>query len=241
MGTIGMGYGSEWHLLRYLGYHRDYLSREVLKITGGNSIHWLDFDFSRENIPLKDDGELKGLKFISDEAVHKKWRNFWPPRGNSQNWDAVGKIQTGNGEEWLLVEAKGHLGEIKSSCGATNIESRQKIVTALQATSQTFSNLTKPVENWLSPHYQYANRLAVLHFLMKECEPSVKARLLFIYFYGENRKNEECPQSKQDWLPAISKMNEWLGINKNNDLAGRIHILYLPVNPSGRPPRPATN
>lgn len=22
MGTIGYGYGSEWHLLRYLGYHQ---------------------------------------------------------------------------------------------------------------------------------------------------------------------------------------------------------------------------
>lgn len=240
MGTIGYGYGSEWHLLRYLGYHRHYLSQEILNIIGADAIQWLDFKFSPANMPLKDDSEYIGLEFITDETVRTKWKTFWPPRGNAQNWDAVGKIQIDNVDEWLLVEAKGHLGEIKSSCGATNPESQQTIRTALQKTSQTFSKQATHVDNWLKPYYQYANRLAVLHFLMNECNPPLNARLLFIYFYGENRENANCPQNKQDWLPVIAEMKEWLGIDKKNSLEGRIHELFLPVNPSGNSLRPMT-
>lgn len=232
MGKVGYGYGSEWHLLRYLGYHRDYLSQKTLKKTGGNSIEWLDFDFSKENAPLHDDREFSGLEFIHDAEVQEKWKAFWAQTGNSQNWDAVGKIHFDNHDEWLLVEAKGHVGEIKSNCGATNPTSKQKIYSALKKAGQAFGNQTKPVENWLENCYQYANRLAVLYFLMKECVPSVNARLLFLYFYGENRENLECPQNEQKWLQAIQETSDRLGIDKSCELAKRVHYLILPVNPS---------
>jgi hypothetical protein len=237
MSTIGYGYGSEWHLLRYLGYHREYLSQRILETTGGNALHWLDFKFSPANVPLKDDGELSGLEFITDESVRENWKTFWPPRGNAQNWDAVARIQVNGTGEWLLVEAKSHLGEIKSSCAAKNPKSLQTILAALQATSHTFSRQPKPIENWLTPFYQYANRLAVLHFLMRECQPAIKARLLFIYFYGENRENAQCPQNEQEWRTAIFQINEWLGVEKSSALADRIHTLFLPVNPLGKRPR----
>jgi len=238
MGRIGFGYGSEWHLLRHLGYHREYLSLKTLNITGGNSIEWLDSNFSPRNEPLQDDKEFIGLEFIQNEQVKEKWRLFWAQRGNSQNWDAVGKIHFDNQDEWLLVEAKGYIGELNSSCGAENLESKRSIFSALQKTSQAFGNKSKPIENWLENYYQYANRLAVLHFLMNECAPLVNVRLLFIYFYGENRENLECPQNKQEWLPAIQEMNDWLGVDKNCELAKRIHYLFLPVNPLGSGVRP---
>jgi len=132
-----------------------------------------------------------------------------------------------------LVEAKGHIGEIKSNCGATNPTSKQRIFSALEKTSQAFGNQTKPVENWHVNYYQYANRLAILYFLMKECVPSINTRLLFIYFYGENRENVECPQDKQKWLASIQEMNDWLGVDKSCELAKRIQSLFLPVNPVG--------
>lgn len=40
MGKMGNGYGSEFHLLRYLGYHRHDLNREVEKTTGGRVTTW---------------------------------------------------------------------------------------------------------------------------------------------------------------------------------------------------------
>jgi hypothetical protein len=237
MGNIGFGYGSEWHLLRHFGYHREYLSLKTLNVTGGNSIEWLDFDFSPKNVPLKDDKEFIGLEFINDAQVQEKWKLFWAQKGNPPNWDAVGNIRFDNHDEWLLVEAKGHINEIESKCGAKNLTSKRKIVSALDKTRRAFGN-QKSVENWLEPYYQYANRLAVLYFLMKECVPSVNARLLFIYFYGENRKNLECPQNEQEWLPAIQRMNDHLGIDKSCELAKRIHYLFLPVNPLSSGVRP---
>ena len=43
MADIGYGYGSEWHLLRFLGYHRNALDSPILRATGGQEIEWLDF------------------------------------------------------------------------------------------------------------------------------------------------------------------------------------------------------
>jgi hypothetical protein len=234
MGKIGHGYGSEWHLLRHLGYHREYLSKKTLSLTGGISIEWLDFNFSEENASLCDDRELLGLEFIHDTQVQEKWKSFWPQTGNIQNWDAVGKIHFDNYYEWLIVEAKGHVGEIESNCGAINPTSKKKICWALRNASQAFSSQPKPLKNWLVKYYQYANRLAVLFFLMRKCVPSINARLLFIYFYGENRKSKECPRNEQEWKLKIKIMNDWLGIDRSCELAKRVHYLFLPVNPSGK-------
>lgn len=233
MGKIGYGYGSEWHLLRYLGYHRAYLSQKVAEVLGGQDVEWLDFDFSPENAPLRDDREFVGLEFIQDPQVQERWKSFWPQTGNAQNWDAVGQVYFGDTLEWLLVEAKGHLGELESKCGATSRVSQQIIHSALEKTSKAFGNRRRPIENWLAPYYQYANRLAVLYFLMKECMPPVETRLLFIYSYGENREGCECPQNEQEWWPAIQKMTEWLGIDRDSELMQRVHYLFLPVNPTG--------
>jgi hypothetical protein len=230
MAKIGHGYGSEWHLLRHLGYHRAYFSEKVIRAIGGQSIEWLDSKFSQKRAPLEDDKEFVGLEFIQDAPVQDKWKSFWPQTGNAQNWDAVGKIHLDNAPEWLLVEAKGHIGEIKSKCGATNQTSKKTIYSALEKTSRAFGS-RQPIETWLEPYYQYANRLAVLYFLMKENIPSVHMRLLFVYFYGENRENIACPKSEQEWLPVIQNMNDSLGIDKHSELFQRVHYLFLPVNP----------
>ncbi len=49
MGDMRFGYGSEWHLLRFLGRHRNYLNQQILKVMGSEGccrIEWLDFNFS---------------------------------------------------------------------------------------------------------------------------------------------------------------------------------------------------
>jgi hypothetical protein len=124
MGKIGYGFGSEWHLLRYLGYHRNYLSQKILDVTGGESISWLDFRFSKKYAYLNNDREHVVIEFIKDRNVINNWKQFWPQTGTSQNWDAVGKIIFEDHEEWLLVEAKAHLSEVESSCGARSQASK---------------------------------------------------------------------------------------------------------------------
>lgn len=151
MGKIGHGYGSEWHLLRYLGYHRQYLDTQVLALTGAQSLDWFDFRFLMPNKSSKHDGEHIGVSFIEDPQVHESWRVFWPQFGNSQNWDAVGRLRYQDHDEWLLVEAKAHLHELKSSCQATNQNSIEKINAALTKTINHFCTPPVPVERWLSP------------------------------------------------------------------------------------------
>lgn len=183
MGKIGHGYGSEWHLLRYLGYHRSALEEEILSKIGGNRITWLDFKFSNRNEPLKRDQEWKGLDFLNKET-QKEWKTWWPQTGNVQNWDAVGEIHYGDSKEWLLVEAKAHTNEIKSSCMAKSQDSKNMIRSNLMETKKSFNAEDTPVENWLAPYYQFCNRLAVLHFLQKKSNSRIPANLLMIYFYG---------------------------------------------------------
>ena len=232
MGKIGYGYGSEWHLLRFLGYHRDYLSKEVLNITGGKDISWLDFKFSKNAANLNNDRELVGLEFIQNPKVLKKWGEFWPQTGSSQNWDAVGKIEYGDHSEWLLVEAKAHFDEVRTSCSAKSPKSIDIIKSAMQKTLKSFCTDETPIDNWLSPYYQYANRLASLHFLMKECDPAVPAHLLFIYFYGDQRPDKACPQSEEELYQVIRKMDGWLRVDQSKHIHKKVHHLFLPINPN---------
>lgn len=106
MGTIGYGYGSEWHLLSYLGRHRDELNDCVKKETGAIAVEWLDFP--RRETNRSADAEWKGLDFIDDVEVQKAWGSFWPQHSGIQNWDAVARLEVDGKREWLLVEAKAH-------------------------------------------------------------------------------------------------------------------------------------
>jgi hypothetical protein len=241
MGKIGYGYGSEWHLLRYLGYHREYLTNEVLKLTGGNSVRWFDFQFSPVRVPLRDDRELVGLEFMDKPHVQDAWREFWPQSGKAQNWDTIGEVQYDNSKEWLLVEAKAHFDEIKSRCRASGQDSKEKIRSAMHSTLEEFGSTATPIDNWLSEYYQYANRLAVLHFLMNECSPPEKSQLLFVYFVGDYREDAVCPQSEAEWAPFLEEMDACLGLDKNCPLAARVHRLFLPVNPCKTTSYPAEN
>jgi hypothetical protein len=86
---MGHGYGSECHLLRYLGRHRELFNKVVQSVVGASSVQWLDFHFD----PIKrwQDGERKGVDFLPVEhPASLAWRKFWPQQGNPPNWDAVG-------------------------------------------------------------------------------------------------------------------------------------------------------
>ena len=101
---MSVTYGSEYHLLRYLGRQRTLLNNRVSAATGLDRIEWLDAppDLGKR----WGDGEWKGLSFLADnEHLQTAWRGVWPSRGNPPNWDAVGRGMGTSGPEWLLVEA----------------------------------------------------------------------------------------------------------------------------------------
>lgn len=231
MGKIGCGYGSEWHLLRYLGRHRQRLDRAIISEIGTlGRIEWLDFGFDQKKRKKKwYDAELEGLEFLAGPeyaAVRAAWKKFWPQSGTSQNWDAVGWFLANDGNRGLLlVEAKAHTGELESDCGAENTESVRRIKRALEDTKKHVK--AKGDADWFKKYYQYANRLAVLHFLRMNCIP---ARLLFIYFTGDERDDgKECPADENGWKKAIEEQDKYLGLPNDHQLTPYIHKVYLSV------------
>lgn len=224
--SIGYGYGSEWHLLRWMGRHRQEFDRLVLAAIGNGAaaLDWLDSAWNRGAV--WPDAEIKGLDFLPvAHPARIDWEQKWPQTGNVPNWDAVGRLLLGDGStEWVLVEAKAHVGELKSSCGAKANGGRPLIKRFLDDAKQA---LGVPVSHdWLTDHYQYANRVANLHFLQAN---GVSARLLMICFTGDRRPGWSCPVNQQAWQPALQKAKAHLGLSSGHGLANRIHELYLPV------------
>jgi len=228
MSKIGRGYGSEWHLLRYLGYHRSLLSQEVGAALGASRVEWLDFPFSSVGGLLQDDHEFKGLEFLEGKEIRGKWARFWPQSGNAQNWDAVGRATIGKEEVWVLGEAKAHVEEMKSHCGAKSPRSKAKIVKALAEVREYLGATGQPLEHWLEPYYQFANRLATLYFLERE---GVRAHLVNVYFYGERKPEWQCPQDAVEWEDVVREEEAWLGVGASSEMMKRVHHVFLAVNP----------
>jgi hypothetical protein len=244
MGTIGYTYGSEWHLLRFLGYHRDALNRAVEEsIPGSTVLDWSGSGYETgpaavdREPPRFLDREFEGLGFLPQpqrERLLPELGRFWPMSGSLPNWDAVGRIKVGGEEGWLLVEAKSHLGEIKSSCGArpeSEGGGRDQIGRAFRQTQEHLGISVGP-EAWLGPFYQFCNRLAFLHFLTSRGIPT---RLLFLYFLGDRFPSSSpacCPDTEAGWQEALGQMNRHTGWGPDNPLSGRVHRVFLPVSPA---------
>jgi hypothetical protein len=233
MAEMGAGYGSECHLLRYLGRHRYLLDKYVLKATGADTIAWLDYPFDTNKTWL--DGELTGLDFLEPEdAARKEWTNVWPRRGNPPNWDAVGRIRRNGVDEWLLVEAKANVQELKSSCGAKEEGGRPLIIRTLANVKSTLG--VADDRDWLNGYYQYCNRIAVLEFLNRYNAP---ARVLFIYFVGDKGSEavgerdyvRTCPADVAAWEPALEEQKAHVGLGDHHPLSDRVQKLFLDVCP----------
>lgn len=224
MGEIGYGYGSECHLLRFMGRHRHELDKRILAVIGGDSVDWRDFDFHPSR-PWPD-AEIKSLNFLeSDHPAQLAWEQWWPQGRGIHNWDAVGRVRFGGTEEWLLVEAKANVEELISNCGATSPTNCPKIEHALAETKQA---LDVPEDHdWLHRYYQFCNRVAALYFLNKH---GVPAHLLYIYFLGDRGDpRRTCPGDEESWQAALRAQEEHIGLPARHRLEARIHKLFLPV------------
>ena len=231
-------HGSELHLLRFMGRHRNNLEKAIKETINKDtqaivdSIEWMDFHFNGIEPPW--DTEWKGVDFLEDRGG-LKWKEFWPDpnpgeveRQGQPSWDAIGKIQMNNRDEWLLIEAKAHLNELASisyACRAKE-KSLPKIKSALLETYESFTPPGRPAwekveKAWLVPCYQKANRLACLHFLNKQ---NIPARLIYIYFVGDIFP--DSPQNRQEWEETINNLCNDMGLPRHLD---RVHELFLNV------------
>jgi hypothetical protein len=226
MAKLGYGYGSEFHLLRLLGRHRNSFDLKILQAFGytDKKIEWLDYKYdSKQFIP---DKEYIGIDFLENTAEYKRlknsWRNYWPSSYNAQNWDAICKID----DEWILIEAKAHKDEILSNSTASQ-PSKQFI-------SERFKDIKlkygiTSTEDWNDKYYQKANRILFLEYLEAN---KIKAKLLFVYFLNGYKKNgaQIGVTSKSEWISLIKRQDTYLGIAADEKLKSKIVDLILDIN-----------
>jgi hypothetical protein len=227
---MNASYGSELHLLRMLGRHRAYFDAKVRAATGADAIEWRDFpsgDMRRDrkgNIIW--DREWQRLDFLPDDIETKKaWGRAWPTQGEGHNWDAIGQIDCKGSREWLLVEAKANVQELRSSCGAKDKKSLKLIQRTLDNTKTALG--VPECCDWTKRYYQYCNRLAALQFINSA---GLAARLLFVYFYGDiGGKRRTCPTSKADWERALGDLDAHVALPIDHGLRERVYKLFIDV------------
>lgn len=246
MVEMGLGYGSECHLLRFLGRHRHQFNEAINTllqrdgVTGIKDLDWFDVPYWSE--PKMKDGEIKSLDFLKNYG-DKEWRDYWPDRNPGKrnrkgvpSWDAVGILHFRNKIEWLLVEAKAHESEYRfsSKCCAGD-RSLEKIKKALQ---DTYTNMGAPEELWQQVQgiwlgkegYQVANRFACLNFFLNVAKPRQGARLLFVFFLNDMFKGKRCPKRAGQWEKLAKEKYRKMGIPLSHRFRHRTHYLFVDVN-----------
>ena len=242
MAEMGLGYGSEYQLLRYLGHHRNELNDIINKNTRlKGELLWLDFPKNIKRLSL--DSEYFGLKFLKDKVLKdifsqsdiKKlisgWKKYWSVKGTQPNWDGVILHKNENQVELVIVEAKARLGEIES---VTNSASNEKIQKAF---IETKKNLNISNSNWFGRYYQLANRLALVNYLQNSNEVGkINASLLYIYFLNGYEKRQlkdkkivlienKSVEKQAEWEKVIKEEYIELGINNiENQYISKIFI-----------------
>lgn len=224
MGKMALGYGSEFHLLRWVGRHRNEFDKRIKEKLKIENIFWQDFQFAKSATKL--DQELTGLSFLEKEEnvseVFSTWEKEWPKSGNSMNWDLVGYTENKDAiKTWLLIEAKAHIGELSQKCTAISEDSKEKIKKALENATTNFGIKTN------ERFYQFANRIYILDLLKRH---NIKAKLINIYFIGDLRNNtRKSPQSEEDWKAPINQMKSLLNITDEKQSNIGIYDLFFDI------------
>ena len=218
MGAMNAKYGSELHLLRWLGRHRVEFNEKVRQATGGLIVdRWLDFPFSKGTKSY--DSEWKGVSFLPEGVQHHLDAVFPERWRSSMSWDAVGLATDGT---WILVEAKAHVGELK-----TQHKERKDIQLIRERLFDVAEKLGGIPENWTKEYYQAANRI----FVQKVLSEEVKSVQLNVFFCGDRRRGVICPRGKSRWEAEIRKEYAALGLSEDNSFVStHVKNLFLHVN-----------
>ncbi len=198
--------GSQKWVQQFVNERPGALDGLVLKhIPNSSGIEWLS-PLASDNFAEYRDGAFLERLGISDLAG--ELADFWPTRG--PQWDALGRTDKG---DLLLVEAKAHISEVYSPRIQAGDISRRKIEGAFRRTIASLG--AKPCAPWTDVFYQYANRLAHLHFLRTMQGRS--AWLVFVYFVGD--ADMEGPTTEGEWRAALQVVKHVMGLSKRDGLS----------------------
>lgn len=199
--------GSLKWMQRLVGSHEDVLSDAIIAtgvVPSTEQLSWKS-PLAGDDFAEYRDGEF--LDVVGHGELRPKLSEFWPTRG--PQWDA---LAVGSNGTVVLVEAKAHVNELASSCQASE-RSLKTINQAFTATKQSLG--VAPDSDWLNGYYQYANRLAHLHFLRSHGVPTA---LVFLYIVDDT--DMRGPKTAADWKNALEAPYRHLGLREGLPLPG---------------------
>jgi len=241
---MGLGYGSEFQLLRFMGRHRHELERTIIdalqekqQTINDKNFDWLDFEYSDVNKVITGDRELYGLSFLEkkiDKGLYDKITSALQKAGsfisNWQHWDAVFVLD----DCFYFVEAKAYTGELYSTNDHGG-SSKKEILNFMRENMQPYG--IEVDENWLDSYYQFANRISMMAFLNQN---GLNAKAIYIYFENGYNKRQVIGQGiesvsdkgagKMEFDEAIQKELSHLNIEKANLSELVVHI-YINATP----------
>jgi hypothetical protein len=242
---VSWSYGSQHQLRRWIIERPDDVSRDLLDRNEqlrvwASRIEWLS--------PHRDSqAELRDQAWteIGLTAHSPQQADWWPSGGPV--WDAIARVHGADGGVGgIFVEAKGRPGEL--TAGGMEATSDKSIAKIKSAFADVQADLgVPPSDEWLRACYQPANRLALLWYARKLCQPPAPVWLVSLYFLGEHyplaTRTDIGPQTQESWEPNIETLHERMGLpNAPHELSPWWIESFLPaLEPlGGRPARTRT-
>lgn len=176
-------------------------------LIGKGSIHWFS-PLAKENFK---EYKLKDIakKYSEETGLNNMdWKSKIKPQ-----WDAIGVAEDGT---LILVEAKAHTGETKSSFKGepeSKIQIKQEIEKVMG---------TDPA--WIDGYYQTANRIYYLSKLKQYFGDERDVLLVFLNFINDVSYK---PEQKEKWDEFISKMKQEHPFPSN--LLESIKYIYMDI------------
>lgn len=190
--------------------------RASMKLAEGVGIEWLSPVRSENFVEYCD-----GLAFQNDRwhlpLKAQSLAEFWPQRG--PKWDGLARTSDG---QFLIVEAKAHIPEIVPPRSRATEPARGRIRASMRAAQASLAPNSTGVVDWAGTFYQYANRVAYLHFLRETNKE--KAHLVNIYFY--NAPDVASPPARAQWEGAIQVVECYLGLGRHR-MAKFMHKIFV--------------
>jgi hypothetical protein len=189
--------------------------------------------------PLRNDGyrefwDAAFLRALGFDKLADRLRDWWPAGG--PHWDALALLEFPDGGPGvLLAEGKSYPAEMRDEKGsaAKALRSIEKIHAALNETRE-WLDAQAPLEHWLSPYYQTANRLATLYWLHRGLEG--KAWLVHLCFLDD--PTHTAPQmhsTLHQWENAFDAADAHLGLHRPVPNYAHVFLPGLPrpnINPA---------
>ncbi len=218
--------GSQYWLQEFVNddAKRDVLSNQIISTSpsliafGVKNLTWKS-PLKKENYYEYRDDFLDALDLDDTRIkdIKNKLSNFWPKNG--PQWDGIALTETEK-KGIILLEAKAHPAETKSSISASSEISISKIGNSIKNV-QSYMGLTVNIEAWTKNHYQLANRISYLYFLNTICQlPTWLVLVNFIDDYTHK------PTKLDDWIIHYNESFAQMNINDSSKLLDKIIMIY---------------